>query len=98
MTHFGAVSILTFDKSISNALSRSPAPEVDVEALPPCLQTSMPIPAATIAELVETLNVFWPSPPVPTISTNALFWTDSDGIISEYSKTALAAAAIYSEW
>jgi hypothetical protein len=28
-----------------------------------------PAPAATIAAVVETLNVSWPSPPVPTMST-----------------------------
>lgn len=33
------------------------------------LQTMAPAPAATIAALVETLNVSWPSPPVPTMST-----------------------------
>jgi len=33
------------------------------------LYTLAPAPAATIAEVVLTLNVSWPSPPVPTIST-----------------------------
>ncbi len=53
-----AVVDVTFDRSIPNEDSKSPAPEDDVDAFPPCLQTSIPIPAATIAELVETLNVF----------------------------------------
>jgi hypothetical protein len=33
------------------------------------LYTLAPAPAATIAEVVLTLKVSWPSPPVPTIST-----------------------------
>jgi len=35
----------------------------------PTLITLAPAPAATIAAVVLTLKVLWPSPPVPTIST-----------------------------
>eukprot|EP00123_Amoebidium_parasiticum_P011830 comp20925_c0_seq1/m.27930 comp20925_c0_seq1/g.27930 ORF comp20925_c0_seq1/g.27930 comp20925_c0_seq1/m.27930 type:complete len:309 (+) comp20925_c0_seq1:380-1306(+) len=54
----------------------------------PCLATLRPAPAATIAEVVETLNVSWPSPPVPTMST-----TSSTPQGSDLSSTALQTAS-----
>ncbi|GMG39383.1 unnamed protein product [Ambrosiozyma monospora] len=49
---------------------RSPEPEFEVDALPPCFTTCRPgIPDAIMAADVETLNVFCLSPPVPTMST-----------------------------
>lgn len=47
--------------------SRSAEPEVEVEALLPCLAIRTRG-EATIEDVVETLYVLWPSPPVPTMS------------------------------
>lgn len=33
------------------------------------VQIRRPQPEARMAEVVDTLNVLWPSPPVPTMST-----------------------------
>ncbi|KAH3667595.1 hypothetical protein OGATHE_003118 [Ogataea polymorpha] len=64
----GTLLLSTLCSLTPRLVMRSPAPEVDVDALPPCLLTLSPIPAPTMAADVETLKVFWPSPPVPTTS------------------------------
>ncbi len=51
--------------------SRSLEPDLlETERLP-CLATFRPQAAATSAEVVETLMVLRPSPPVPTMSQNS---------------------------
>ncbi|KAM9918978.1 hypothetical protein OXX59_008272 [Metschnikowia pulcherrima] len=94
----GVVSLFTTERSTPKDLRRSPDPEEDVEALPPCLQTLRPIPAATIAADVETLNVFFPSPPVPTMSMKPFGLKLDAGITSENSKIVETAAAMNSGW
>ncbi|CQB88206.1 Uncharacterised protein [Chlamydia trachomatis] len=84
----------TCDKSTPNDFNKSPDPEDEVEAFPPCLHTGKPIPAATMADDVETLNVFWPSPPVPTISMYPLESTNSGGMVLAKCNTVVTAAAI----
>ena len=64
-TPSGESSILTPSSSSTSAL-----PQVPEAARLPCLATLSPAPAATNAAAVEMLNVFSPSPPVPTESTN----------------------------
>ena len=49
----------------------SEAPEALDAARLPCLTTFAPVPATTIADIVEMFTVFAPSPPVPTMSTVA---------------------------
>ena len=51
------------------ASNKSAEPHLLVAARFPCLTTTAPAAAATIAAVVEILMVFMPSPPVPTIST-----------------------------
>ena len=46
-----------------NASKTSAEPQEDEEALFPCFATFSPAPAAMIPAAVDTLNVFWPSPP-----------------------------------
>ncbi|KAH3681762.1 hypothetical protein WICPIJ_007280 [Wickerhamomyces pijperi] len=58
LSNSGVIVISTLERSTPNSVNKSPAPEAEVDALPPCLQTSIPIPAATMADDVETLNVF----------------------------------------
>ena len=52
-----------------SASKRSAAPDLDEDALLPCLTTRAPAAAAMIAAVVEMLIVCAPSPPVPTVST-----------------------------
>ena len=52
-----------------SAASTSEAPEIEDTERLPCLAILTPAPAATSDAQVETLNVPWPSPPVPTMST-----------------------------
>lgn len=47
---------------------RSAEPDVEVAARLPCLQTRT-WGARSRADVVDTLKVLWPSPPVPTMST-----------------------------
>ncbi len=47
----------------------SEEPLADDEARLPCLTTLAPVPATTIADMVEMLTVLAMSPPVPTMST-----------------------------
>ena len=52
-----------------SASSRSAAPDFEEAARLPCFTTFTPAAAAMIAEVVEILIVWAPSPPVPTVST-----------------------------
>ena len=52
-----------------NAASTSDDPVVDDAARDPCFTTPTPVPAITIAAIVEMFTVFARSPPVPTMST-----------------------------
>ena len=52
----------------ASASSTSALPQVDDTERPPCLATFAPAAAATKAEVVDTLNVWMPSPPVPQVS------------------------------
>ncbi len=52
-----------------SASSTSAEPQCELAARFPCLATSTPAPATTIALTVEMLNVPLRSPPVPTTST-----------------------------
>lgn len=63
-TRFGVSSRLT--PSFSRT---SEAPDAEEAARLPCLTTFAPVPAMTIADIVEMFTVFAPSPPVPTMST-----------------------------
>ena len=54
-----------------SASSTSAAPEDDDAARLPCLATGTPAAAVTTAAIVEMLTVCAPSPPVPTMSTQA---------------------------
>lgn len=47
----------------------SEEPLAEDEARLPCLTTFAPVPAITMADIVEMLTVFARSPPVPTMST-----------------------------
>ncbi len=47
----------------------SEEPEAEDAARLPCLTTFAPVPATTIADIVEMFTVLAPSPPVPTMST-----------------------------
>jgi len=58
-----------FARSAPSAVRMPAEPGVDVEARLSCLQTEMPQAVTRVAAVVEMLNVSWPSPPVPTIST-----------------------------
>ena len=51
-----------------SASSVSAAPAFDEAARLPCLATGTPQAATTMATAVETLSVWWPSPPVPQTS------------------------------
>ena len=57
-------------------------PDDDVEALLPCLHTWIPQAVARMADVVETLKVPWPSPPVPTMSTRPPRYLPSSSLIS----------------
>ena len=74
------------------ASSTSAAPLDDDTERPPCFATFAPAAAATNMAVVEMLNVFAPSPPVPTMSTNS----PACGVATllENSRITLAAAAI----
>ena len=52
-----------------SASNKSAAPDLEEDALLPCLTTRAPAAAATIAAVVEIFIVCAPSPPVPTVST-----------------------------
>ena len=54
------------------ASRQSAVPERDEAALLPCFATLTPPAAMTMAEVVEMLNVFAWSPPVPTISRTSM--------------------------
>ena len=54
-----------------SASSTSADPAAELAARLPCFATAAPAAAATSAAAVEMLNVFAPSPPVPTMSTTA---------------------------
>ncbi len=62
-TSLGLRSILTPSCSSKSALPHL----LDTDRLP-CLKTGMPAAAATMATVVEMLNVLAPSPPVPQVS------------------------------
>ena len=49
--------------------SRSAEPHAEDAARLPCLTTRAPVPATTIADMVEMLTVCARSPPVPQVST-----------------------------
>ncbi len=51
------------------AARTSAEPDLELAARLPCLTTVSPAPAATIDAIVEMLTVWWPSPPVPTMSS-----------------------------
>ena len=55
-----------------NASSTSAAPDLLDTLLFPCFATLHPAAAATIADVVEILNVKASSPPVPTISSTSI--------------------------
>lgn len=63
------VAGVTAERWAPREVRMSAEPEVEVEALLPCLQMRRPQPEARMADVVETLKVLWPSPPVPTMST-----------------------------
>ena len=52
-----------------SSVRTSDAPERDETRRLPCFATFSPAPAATMDDAVDTLNVPWLSPPVPTMST-----------------------------
>ena len=63
----GSISIFT-----PRASRQSAAPDFDEAALLPCFATGMPAAAMMIEAVVEILNEFEPSPPVPTISSTSI--------------------------
>src|SRR6476469_7522080 len=78
--------------SAPSASSTSALPEDDDTLRPPCLATRAPAAAATNIDAVEMLNVWAPSPPVPTMSSKPL--VSSSGTLVANSRITCAAAAI----
>ena len=76
---------------------RSAEPDLDVEALLPCLAIKRRD-EARMEEVVEILNVLWESPPVPTMSTRPPLYLPSflprDSTTSRRDSTSTLAAAL----
>ena len=58
--------------TIPSASRTSAEPAAELAARFPCFATAAPAAAATSAAAVEMLNVWAPSPPVPTMSTTGV--------------------------
>ena len=67
MLRSGATSIFT-----PSASSTSAAPDLEDAARLPCFATGIPAASITWEDVVEMLNEFAPSPPVPTISNTSM--------------------------
>ena len=74
------------------ASSTSAVPDLLLTLRLPCLATLAPAPAATNMAVVEILNVWVPSPPVPTMSTKWLLSATVTGVAN--SRMTIAAAEI----